>query len=50
MDHRTFLTTLTVEQRQSLTQKSDMKGFLHLALHWKLSGPREKEQDLRPKS
>jgi len=34
MDHRAFLTTLTAEQRQSLTQKSDVKGLLHLVLHW----------------
>jgi len=42
MDHRAFLTTLTVEQRQSLTQKSGMKGFLHLALHWGAFGASRK--------
>lgn len=34
MDHKAFLTSLTVDQRQDLLAKSDRAGLLHLAVHW----------------
>jgi len=34
MDHKAFLASLSVEQRQHLTTRSDAKGFVHLAGHW----------------
>ncbi len=34
MDHKTFLSTLSVEQREWLTKRSDIMGLLHLLGHW----------------
>ena len=34
MDHKTFLSSLSVEQRQHLTARSNAKGLAHLAGHW----------------
>lgn len=34
IDHKTFLASLTPEERRALTEKSDAAGLLHLAAHW----------------
>ncbi len=34
MNHRSLIASLSSEQRNSLTRKSDLRGFAHLALHW----------------
>ena len=34
MEHKAFLASLTPEQRQHLTARSDAKGLVHLAGHW----------------
>ena len=34
MDHRTIIASLTQEQRDSLTAKSDLAGMLQLGAHW----------------
>ncbi len=34
MDHREFFRSLSPEQRERLTEKSDVQGLAHLALHW----------------
>lgn len=34
MDHRDFLASLTPEQCRELTEKSDWRGLMQLALHW----------------
>ena len=34
MDHKAFLKSLSTEQRQRLTARSDAKGLAHLAGHW----------------
>ncbi|MBZ9602775.1 fatty acid desaturase family protein [Phyllobacterium chamaecytisi] len=34
MDHRTVIASLTSEQRNRLTAKSDLAGLLQLAVHW----------------
>jgi len=34
MNHKDFLSSLTPEQRQHLTARSDVKGLLHLVGHW----------------
>ncbi len=36
MDHREFLKTLPLEERQRLNAKSDAVGLVHLAAHWGL--------------
>jgi fatty acid desaturase len=36
MDHRDIIASLTPEQRDRLTQKSDAAGLGHLAVHWGL--------------
>jgi fatty acid desaturase len=36
MDHRDIIASLTPEQRDRLTEKSDRAGLAHLALHWGL--------------
>ncbi|WP_417434833.1 fatty acid desaturase family protein [Hoeflea sp.] len=38
MDHRDFLASLSPEQRRQLTRKSDLRGLMHLALHFGLIG------------
>ncbi|CAN7220855.1 fatty acid desaturase family protein [Phyllobacterium sp. LjRoot231] len=34
MDHRTIIASLTSEERNRLTSKSDLAGLLQLAVHW----------------
>jgi len=34
MDHKALIGSLSVEQRNTLTEKSDRQGLIHLALHW----------------
>ncbi|AZV80395.1 fatty acid desaturase [Parasedimentitalea marina] len=34
MDHKTFLSTLSPTQRETLTARSDVKGIMHLVGHW----------------
>ena len=36
MDHRDIIASLTPEQRDRLTEKSDARGLAHLAVHWGL--------------
>ena len=36
MDHRNFLSSLSKETRDSLTQRLDRPGLVHLAFHWGL--------------
>ncbi|MDB5524680.1 MAG: fatty acid desaturase [Rhizobium sp.] len=36
MDHRTIIASLTPEQRDRLTEKSDRAGLAHLVAHWGL--------------
>lgn len=36
IDHKAFLKSLDMEQRVSLNEKSDLIGFMHLAVHWGL--------------
>jgi fatty acid desaturase len=36
MDHRSIIASLTPEQRDRLTEKSDRAGLVHLAWHWGL--------------
>ena len=34
MNHRSLIASLSSEQRSRLTRKSDLRGLIHLALHW----------------
>ena len=38
MDHRDFLASLSPEQCRELTRKSDLRGLMHLALHFGVIG------------